>query len=56
MPLIFNIDNTVRLVDGSTRFEGRVEVLIEGTWGRVCHQGNDWTDDNMEFVCANLFG
>ena len=56
MPLIFNLDNTVRLVDGSTRFEGRVEVLIGGTWGRVCHQGNDWTDDNMEFVCANLFG
>lgn len=48
------IDETVRLADGTSRYDGRVEVLINGTWGRICDQ-EDWSHANMRVVCFNLF-
>ena len=45
----------VRLVNGSTPMEGRVEVCIGGQWGSVC--GDDqWTSDTSgaNTVCKQL--
>ena len=47
-------DSTVRLTAGASQYEGRVEVFINGSWGRVCDM-SDWTHDNMQVVCYNLF-
>ena len=43
---------TVRLVDGGTYSEGRVEVYYNGRWGTVCNDG--WNDNYASLVCAQL--
>ena len=42
----------VRLVDGSSYDEGRVEVYYNGRWGTVCNDG--WNDNYASLVCAQL--
>lgn len=41
-----------RLVEGPTRKEGRVEVLINGTWGTVC--GLSVTDREAAVICQQM--
>ena len=42
----------VRLVGGSSQYEGRVEVCINDQWGTVCRDGWDRTDASV--VCKQL--
>ena len=43
---------SIRLVDGSSDDEGRIEICIDGIWGSVC--GNYWNYFNAEVACRQL--
>lgn len=42
----------IRLVNGTTFLEGRLEICINNAWGTVCSQG--FTADDAEVVCTQL--
>ncbi|XP_064384964.1 uncharacterized protein LOC135333878 isoform X2 [Halichondria panicea] len=45
-------DRSIRLVGGSTIFEGRVEVCNNNAWGTVCD--DFWSLNDGDVVCAQL--
>ena len=55
-------DGDVRLVGGSTQYEGRVEVCINQVWGTVCSRRysswwwnyNSWGTPDSNVVCRQL--
>ena len=42
----------VRLVDGNSLNEGRVEVCVNEAWGTICSSG--WNDVDAFVVCRQL--
>lgn len=42
----------VRLADGNSQLEGRVEVCFQGNWGTVCD--DDWDVMDAGVVCRQL--
>ena len=42
----------MRLVDGPSAVEGRVEVCVNETWGTICD--NRWSTTDANVVCAQL--
>ncbi|XP_062569409.1 deleted in malignant brain tumors 1 protein-like [Saccostrea cucullata] len=47
-----NDEKFIRLVNGTSRSEGRVEVFINGEWGTICY--HYWSDANAKVVCKSL--
>lgn len=45
-------DTDVRLVGGSTRYQGRVEICFNETWGTVCD--DSWSSEDASVVCREL--
>ena len=46
-------DKGIRLVNGATRFEGRVEVCVNGVWGTACDD-DFWGVEEATVVCRQL--
>ena len=42
----------VRLANGDTEREGRVDICIDGAWNTVC--GKKWGDIEAQTVCRQL--
>ena len=46
------VEGDIRLSDGNTTFEGRLEVCVNTTWGTVCDNG--WSRVDAMVVCRQL--
>ena len=47
--MFFSLDVEVRIVDGPTVREGRVEIHRLGVWGAICD--DNFTDEDATVVC-----
>ena len=52
-----NLDCTngsIRLVGGSNKYEGSVEVCVNNNWRTVCYNSNYWDAADAHVVCRQL--
>ena len=47
-----NTNGDIRLRDGVTSSEGRVEVCYNNAWGTVCH--DSWSTNDANMACRQL--
>ena len=45
-------DGDIRVVNGKSEMEGRVEICSGGRWGTVCD--SQWTNNHTAVVCRYL--
>ena len=45
-------EGDIRLVNGQSALEGRVEICFDDQWGTVCDDG--WGDNDTSVVCRQL--
>ena len=50
--LTCNSTGALRLVGGSTPYEGRVEICFNNLWGTICDDG--WNNADAMVVCRQL--
>ena len=46
------LQGNIRLVGGNSRFEGRVEIFLNGGWGTICD--DRWEIEDAQVVCNQL--
>lgn len=46
------LQDDVRLVQGHTSYEGRVEICINNNWRAIC--GSNWQNVDARVVCRQL--
>ena len=50
--LVCSTDWELRLVNGGSSLEGRIEVCLNGVWGTICD--NSWDDTDAGVVCSQM--
>ena len=46
------MNEVVRLRDGTSEDNGRVEICVDGVWSSICY--DQWTDIEASVVCFEL--
>ena len=49
---VCSTDWEMRLINGGSSLEGRLEVCLNGVWGTICDQS--WDDRDAGVVCSQL--
>ena len=47
-------EGQVRLLNGTSPYEGRVEICYGGLWGSLCGRYNRWNNQEARVVCRQL--
>ena len=50
--IVCSTDWEMRLVNGGSSLEGRLEVCLNGVWGTICDQS--WDDTDAGVVCSQM--